>query len=554
MLRPLYQTAVTLVAAALLAGSAFAHDPVAIADPKVSAQEVPFHNDLGNLTYAVDTHSALTQRYFDQGLRLAYAFHHAEALRSFRAAQAHDPACAMCYWGEAFVLGPNINAAMQAGAANPAVAAVRRARPLARNPRERALIEALAKRYADDAQADQGARNRAYAEAMGEVVRQYPDDREIAVLYTDALMNTSPWDYWEGDGLTPKGKIGDALRTVEQVLEKNPNHPGAIHFYIHLTEASKRPERAEPYADKLAALMPGAGHLVHMPSHIYYRVGRYRDSVEVNKLAVHVDERTLKRMDAYPIYRNGYYPHAIHFVIASAQMAGDKATALEYARRLEGQIADEAAATIGWVQRILTVPYFMHAQFSTPQTILAIRDPGDRFPFVKAAWHYARGVAYAQKGDIEAARTEAANIAVINQTADLKMLLAWGVPAPDVLRIARHVVEARIAQSGGDLKRAVQEFQTAVSIQDSLPYMEPPHWYYPVRQSLGAALLAAGQPTQAIAVLQQSLERYPNNVHALYVLQKAQAAMGDDDGARATARRIEQAAIPTVDDITLGKI
>jgi tetratricopeptide (TPR) repeat protein len=554
MLRPLSQIAVTLTAAALLAGSAFAHDPVVAAGPKVSAEGVPLHDDLGNLAYPVDTRSALAQRYFDQGLRLAYAFHHAEALRSFRAAQTHDSACAMCYWGEAFVLGPNINAAMQTGAANPAVAAVRKARALAHDPRARALIEALAKRYTNDAQADQGALNRAYAEAMGEVRHRYPDDQEIAVLYTDALMNTSPWDYWEADGLTPKGKIGDAIRAVEQVLQANPNHPGAIHFYIHLTEASKKPERAEPYADKLAALMPGAGHLVHMPSHIYFRVGRYRDSAETNKTAVRVDEGTLKHMDVYPIYRNGYYPHAIHFVIASAQMAGDRATALEYAHRLEGKIAEEAAATIGWVQRILTVPYFVHAQFSTPQTILAPPDPGNRFPFVKAAWHYARGVAFAQNGNAKAARIEAANIATINQTADLNMLLAWGVPAPDVLRIARHIVEARIAQSEGDLKGAVQEFQIAVSIQDSLPYMEPPHWYYPVRQSLGAALLAAGQPTQAIAVLKQSLERYPNNVHALSVLRKAQAAAGDDDGARATARRIEQAAIPTVDQIALGKI
>lgn len=547
------QTA-ALMAAVLVAGSPLAHDPVVTVDPEVEAQGVPLHDDLGNLTYRVDTRSALAQRYFDQGLRLAYAFHHAEALRSFRAAQARDPVCAMCYWGEALVLGPNINAAMQAGAANPAVTAVRTAQALAHDPRERALIEALAKRYADDPEADRGGLNQAYAKAMGEVARLHPDDREIGVLYADALMNTSPWDYWEADGVTPKGKIGEAIRTLERVLGTSPNHPGAIHFYIHLTEASKRPERAEHYADKLAALVPGAGHLVHMPSHVYYRVGRYRDSAETNKVAVHVDERTLTRMEVYPIYRNGYYPHAIHFVIASAQMAGDKATAFEYARRLEGKITDEAAATIGWVQRILTVPYFVHAQFSTPEAILAVPDPGDRFPFVKAMWHYARGVAFAHKGNAEAARIEAATIATINQTADLEMLLAWGVPAPEVLRIARHVVEARIAQSEGNLERAVQQFRIAVSIQDSLPYMEPPHWYYPVRQSLGAALLAAGRPTQAIAVLEESLERYPNNVHALYVLEKAQAAAGDDDGARATARCIEQASLVQPGQLALGKI
>lgn len=543
-----------LISAALLAGNAFAHDPVTTPDSSVEAKEVPLHDDLGNLSYQVDTRSVSAQRYFNQGLRLTYAFHHAEALRSFRAAQSRDPSCGMCFWGEAYVLGPNINAAMRADAAHPAVAAIGEAQALARDPKERALINALATRYAENPEGDQGERNQAYADAMGRVARQYPDDRDIAVLYAAALMNTSPWDYWERDGVAPKGRTKDAISALERVLEVDPNHPGAIHFYIHITEASKHPERAEPYADKLAALMPGAGHLVHMPSHVYYRVGRYQDSMETNIEAVRVDERTFGKMQVYPIYRNGYYPHNIHFVISSAQMAGDRETALEYARRLEGKIQHQAAASIGWVQRILATPYFVHAQFSSPSTVLAIPVPGNEFSFVKAMWHYMRGIAHTQNGESKSARNEAARIAAINQAEDFQMLLAWGVPAPDVLRIARHVLEARIAQSEGDSERAIGEFRLAVSIQDALPYMEPPHWYYPVRQSLGAALVEKGQFEEAVAVLEESLQRFPNNVYALYALQKAQLALGDNDGALETQRHIRQASIPAFDQLALERI
>ncbi len=548
------QTRSWLLLIILAVAGAHAHEPVERPDVTAQPDRVPLHDDLGELTYPVTTGIELAQRYFDQGLRLAYAFHQAEALRSFRAAQQQDPRCAMCFWGEAWVLGPNINAAMDSTAIDPAGAAVRRAQALAEHPRERALIEALAQRYSGAPDVDKAAANRAYADAMAAVHRAYPRDVEIAVLYADALMNTSPWDYWEADGVTPKGQMGDAIDAIEAVLEEHPNHPGAIHYYIHLTEASRHPERAEPYADKLAALMPGAGHLVHMPSHVYFRVGRYRDSIETNRMAVQVDERTLARMDANDVYRDGLYPHNIHFVIASAQMAGDGATALEYALKLHGKISDAAAARVGWTQRIRAAPYLAYAQFGTPEAILGIPDPGGRFPYIKAMWHYARGVAFAQQADLEAARSEAARIAALRQSNDFEFLRNWGVPAPDVLRIARHVVEGRIAQAEGDRARAVREFQTAVTIQDSLPYMEPPHWYYPVRQSLGAALLAAGRPAEAVKELEISLARYPNNVYALFVLEQAQMAVGDMDGARATARRIEQSSIVPAGELALGQI
>jgi tetratricopeptide (TPR) repeat protein len=366
---------------------------------------------------------------------------------------------------------------------------------------------------------------------------QFPDDPDIAVLFADALMNTSPWDYWELDGRTLKGRLGEASAALEGVLAANPDHPGAIHMYIHLTEASATPEKAEPYADRLADLMPAAGHIVHMPAHTYYRVGRYLDSLKINIKAVEADEAYLARVEATGAYPFGYYPHNIHFVLVSAQMAGDAEHMLWAAERLEGKIPDEVAAEVGWIQVILPAPYFAHAQFSPPDVVLSLEDPGDTFPFVKAMWHYARGVAHAAKGDLGAARAEAARISDLNQSADFEMLLAWAVPAPDVLRLARHVLEGRIAQAEGNLERAIQEFEVAVQIQDSLPYLEPEYWYYPVRQSLGATLLMAGRAAEATEVFRAALLDAPNNGWALYGLMQAYHARNDQP-AKAAAEKL----------------
>jgi tetratricopeptide (TPR) repeat protein len=550
--------AVLLVSAVLVASNTLAHEQVASATHTAAeaGSAVPLYEDLGTLTYPVTTSNQLAQRYFDQGLRLTYAFNHAEALRGFREAQRLDATCAMCYWGEAFVLGPNINAPMDEAAGHPAVAAMAKARAHAphASAREQALINALAIRYSPDPKADRAALNQAYADAMADAAQRFPDDDEIAVLYVDAVMNLSPWDYWETDGKIPKGKIGEAVRSAEKVLARNPDHPGAIHLYIHLTEASATPERAEPYANRLAALMPGAGHLVHMPSHTFFRVGRYQDSAETNKVAVKADEAYLAKVKADGLYPYGYYPHNIHFVLASAQMAGDAQTALEYARRLEGKIPDAMAEQVGWIQVIKTAPYFAHAQLSSPEAILALPDPGGKFPLVQAAWHYARGVAFAAKGDIEQARSEAAHIAELNQKTDFSYLLAWGVPAPDLLRLARHVLEGRIAQAQGHTAQAIKEFQVGVSIQDTLAYMEPPYWYYPVRQSLGAALLMAGKPAEAEQVFTQSLEQFPHNGWTLYGLMQAQQAQGNETAARATEQRFKQAWLGDTKSLNLKRL
>src|SRR5919106_1412566 len=479
--------------------SAFKPTQLALATPAeaiAADAETPLWEGLGTLSHPISTSSERAQRYFDQGLRLAYAFNHAEAWRAFKQAQALDPGCAMCFWGEAFVLGANINAPMEQGAVQPAFVALTNAKARASKAteREQALIDALAQRYASSPDADGAALAEAYADAMAEAHKKYPDDQDIAVLFADAVMNTSPWDYWEADGRTPKGRLGEAVAAIEGVLAASPDHPGAIHLYIHLTEASAEPERAEPYADRLAALMPAAGHIVHMPAHTYYRIGRYLDALETNVAAVAADEAYLAQVEATGAYPYGYYPHNIHFALMSAFMAGDAERAMWAADRLDGKVQDEVAAQIGWIQLIKQGPYFTHAHMSDPDTVLAIADPGDGFPLVKAMWHYAPDVAFA---------------------------------ANDTMAIARHVVEARVAQAEGDLERAIAELETAVQIQDSLAYLEPPFWYYPVRQSLGAALLMAGRAADAEEVLRQSLIDAPNNGWALYGLMEAQQAQGD---------------------------
>jgi tetratricopeptide (TPR) repeat protein len=515
------------------------------AEPAGAADDgPPLWNFLGESTYPITTKNEMAQRYFDQGLRWSYAFNHPEAIRAFRKAQEIDPECAMCYWGEAFALGPNINAPMDPSAVEPAFAAVAKAQALAKgtSERERALIAALAERYAPDPRADRAALDSAYAEAMAEAAGQFPDDHGLAVLYADAVMNTSPWDYWEADGSTPKGSTGEAVQAVERVLAEDPDHTFAIHLYIHLVEASNAPERAEPYADRLGATMPGAGHIVHMPSHIYFRIGRYIDSLASNWAAVATDEFLLEQIgDAAGTYAYSYYPHNVHFLLESARMAGDGETALEAADKLPTVMADEVAHALPWVEIIKAAPYFAHAQFSAPGVTLDVPDPGSDFPYIKAMWHYARGVAQAAQGDPEAARAEADVIAQIGEMTDWHHMIEGGVPAPDLLRLARNLIAARVAQAEGDYDGAVTEFEQAVAIQDILPYLEPPYWYYPVRQSLGAALIQAGRPDEAERVFLESLLHFPNNGWALYGLMKAQEALGNRTGAAQTAKLLAKA-------------
>lgn len=493
----------------------------------------PLWKGLGDVTYKITTSNPLAQSYFDQGLRLAYAFNHDEARRAFRKAQKLDPDCAMCFWGEALVLGPNINLPMQDDAVAPAFAAAAKARMLAAKatPREQALIAALSTRYVRDPKADRVPLDAAYAAAMGKVAAQFPDDNEIGVLYAESVMDLSPWNYWQAGGNAPNPQSVPIVPALERVLARDPNHPGAIHYYIHAVEASDRPERAEPYADRLRGAVPGAGHLVHMPSHIYYRVGRYMDALADNKTAAEVDEHYLATSKApMGVYRLGYYPHNVHFVLASAQMAGDGPTVISAAEKLRGLIPDEVARTIALVQPVKAAPYFAHALFSSPATVLALPDPGNAIPYIKAMWHYSRGIASLAQGDLSAAGMEANAIGSL-ESGDFTLLRSAGIPAQDVLALARTVIEARVAQKQGDKAAAIDRFELASALQDRLPYMEPPYWYYPVRQSLAVALMQAGRFDEAEEQFKLALKRAPANGWSRYGLAQLYRARGWTDEA-----------------------
>jgi tetratricopeptide (TPR) repeat protein len=503
----------------------------------------PLLEGLGTRTLKITTASSAAQRFFDQGYRLAWGFNHAEALRAFRKAQRLDPNCAMCYWGEAWALGPNINVPMDAQANAPALTAVENARRLAprASARERALIAALAARYSPDAKADRAQLNAAYSNAMRKLAQQFQSDLEIAALYADALMNVSAWDYWEPGGKKLRANVADLVPTLERVLKQDPNHAGAIHLYIHAVEASSNPKRAERYADRLAKLAPQAGHLVHMPSHIYFVVGRYKDSLAANVNAVKADEAYLAAQKPAGVYPLGYYPHNVHFVMVSAQMGGDGQTVLASADKLGGLIPAEAAREVLMLQPMKAAPYFAHAQFSDAAAVMALADPGNDLPYIQTAWRYARGIALTRKGEVTGARRELAEIERIVAATDYKPFDAWKIPAKEVGQIAAHVLRARIAQAGNDLDGAVRELNAAIRIQDALPYMEPAYWYYPVRQTLGAVLLLTGDTRAARDAFGASLARTPNNALALYGLSQAYAREGLKREARAVDERFARA-------------
>lgn len=516
----------------------------------------PLWSNLGSATLPITTANPRAQQYFDQGLRLAYAFNHAEARRAFRTAQRLDPGCALCYWGEALVLGPNINAPMEDAALSPTLAALSQAEAKAdrASAKEQALIVALGKRYSDSPKLTREVLDAAYAEAMGKVAARFPDDEQIRVLYAEALMNLQPWDYWANGGAEPKGRTAEILTLLEGVLADNPDHPGAIHYYIHVVESSTQPERAEAYARRLPNAMPGAGHLVHMPFHVLYRIGKYQDALAANKAAVAADEAYIAQASPEGLYPQAYYPHNVHSLMVSAQMAGESKSAIEAAYKLVDIVSDETARSIPWVQPIKVAPYFAHAQFSPPDTVLALPDPGDGLPYVKAMWHYARGIAFAAKGDEPAALAEAEAIALFGEKTDFSALTAGGVPAPELLNLARHVVLARAAQSRGDFKTARGELETAIGIEDRLSYMEPPFWYYPLRQTLGAVLLQMGKAREAETVFLETLLRVPNNGWALYGLSETYKQLHDKRAAAQAQQRFEQAWAGERSALTLARL
>ncbi len=518
---------VTLATLAALASAAEAQAP---ADP------VPLYENLGSLSYRITTAEAATQRYFDQGLRLLYAFNHAESERAFREAERRDSSCAMCAWGVAMALGPNINAPMDSAAGVAAYAAIQRARgALDRETEaERGLVEALAQRYAPVPPADRAALDSAYARAMSALATRMPGDIEAQVLAADALMNLSPWNYWTKEGQA-RPATNEILSRLEASMAKNPNHPGACHLFIHAVEA-REPAKAVACAERLAELMPGAGHIVHMPGHIYIRVGRYADAIAANRHAVHADESYLEGpyVSQRGIYPQGYYPHNYHFMGFAAAMAGDKKTALYAARKVAEKVGPEVARAHGWLEAITPFLYWTQVTFGEWDAILAEPLPPSDLRFTTGMAYYARGMAFAAKGRWAEARVA------------LDTVQATAAQAPDgdnktALAIAALSLEGEIALRKGNAKGAVTALTKAAALEDGMVYTEPPTWYYPVRQSLGKALLAAGRPADAERAYREDLDRFPANGWSLFGLAASLERQGKRDEAKTVRAQFQDA-------------
>jgi tetratricopeptide (TPR) repeat protein len=488
----------------------------------------PLLENLGNYHHPISTTNSSTQRYFNQGLILAYGFNHAEALRSFQEAARLDPNCAMCYWGMAYVLGPNINAAMEDSDVPTAWEAIQQAIELSQhaNAKERAYINALAARYTPGPVEDRTALNLAYANAMREVARQYPDDADVVTLFAEALMDTTPWDYWQENG-EPKPEGAEIIATLESVLERNPNHAGALHLYIHAVEA-KRPELAAAAADRLRALNIHTGHLVHMPSHIYIRVGRYHDAVVANQEAAALDAHYARQHNPEGIYRVGYMPHNHHFLWYAAVMAGQREVALEAARDTAALVDQTLIGETGFgtLQHYAMIPLYTYVKFGMWDEVLAQPAPESDLIYPTGVWHFARGMAYTAQGqlqnaaqELEALKAAAANPALEGVAIDINR-------ATHLLQIATEVLAGELAAKQGDYQQAIAHLQTGVKLQNELNYSEPAPWYAPVQQTLGAVLLQAGRPAEAEQVYREDLAIYPNNGWSLYGLAQSLQAQG----------------------------
>jgi tetratricopeptide (TPR) repeat protein len=483
----------------------------------------PLLKGIGDLHHSVTTSSPEAQKYFDQALTLLYAFNHYESERSFRQVAQLDPNCAMAYWGQAMALGPNINDPVpDAEREQKGYQAIQKAQALAdkASAPERALIAALATRHA--AQPDRPALNLAYAEAMEKVAEGYPGDPDIQVLYADALMNTTPWDYWLKGG-EPKPLTKKVLAALDGVMKKHPNHAGAHHYHIHAVEAVD-PDRAEASADKLGGLVPVAGHLVHMPGHIYIRVGRYEDAAEANRKAIAADESYLTQCRAQGMYPIGYYPHNIHFLWAALTMQGHGVEAIEAARKAASQHNHEHMHKpgFGFPHLLSAVPTFALVRFGKFDEVLAAPEPDESMQFARGIRHFARGMAYRANDDVPAAEQELAALREIAARPELTQLKVFDVNAlSSLLEIATKMLEGEIEAAKGNFDQAEKLLRAAADSEDALLYTEPPDWPQPVRHSLGAVLLEAGRPADAEKVYHEDLVRHRGNGWSLFGLMES---------------------------------
>ena len=487
------------------------------------SQSATLMTGVGTLHHPVSTSNPEAQEFFDQGLRLIYDFNHDEAARSFQRAAELDPKLAIAYWGIAEAVGPNYNDPASEDRFKQAHNAIQKAVDLSANasPAEQAYIQAMAKRFPADPKADLRKAAESYHDAMREVVKKYPDDLDAATLFAESGMDLHPWGLWHVDG-TPEAGTEEIVITLESVIRRDPNHLGAIHYYIHSTEASPNPERALAYANKLAAMAPNAGHIVHMPAHVYIRTGDYEAAVKTNEEAAAVDRAYIKATGAQGIYPMMYYSHNLHFIAMCASMNGNYAEAKKNADLLVANVAPHVKE-MPPLEGFMTIPMAVDVRFHQWNDILAMPRPDPELKITTGFWHFARGMALAGTGKLNEAEAEYKIVAEAEQNTPPDVVFAAPIDnkAKDILKISEDVLGAKIAMARKDYAQAISLLTAAVAIQDTLKYGEPPDWFFPVRESLGATLLINGNAAGAEKVFRADLERNPRNPRSLFGLQQA---------------------------------
>lgn len=488
----------------------------------------PLFENLGDLHYPISTKEKMAQTFFDQGLKLTYAFNHAEAHRSFMEASRLDPGSAMTFWGQAYALGPNINDPLpddeRKAKCNEALARAKKLTSKA-DPREQALIGALAARYDEDLTKDIAELNMAYMEAMAKVMEKYPDDANIQTLYAAAVMNTMPWNYWDNEG-NPAANTLKGKQALERAMDIDPDHPGAHHYYIHMVELPK-PDLAVPSAEKLGSLMPAAGHIVHMPSHIFIRVGRYMDAVEANEKAILADEDYISQCYSQGMYPLGYYPHNLHFLWSASSLLGASDKAIDAAKKTAEKVPVGELKTLPFLQDFASTPLLAYTRFGKWNQILTIPYPGDDYKHLKLIWHYARGIAFLRKDNVKEAREEQEAISQMVKDPELETIIAnYTNPTSAIALVALEVLNGEIAMAEGNRSKATEHFTKAIALEDKLVYSEPAAWHIPVRQTLGAFLLQGEEYAEAEKVYREDLEKLRQNGWSLMGLYKSLMGQG----------------------------
>ena len=488
----------------------------------------PLFNNLGNLHFPISTKNERAQAFFNQGVKLSYAFNHAEGHRSFMEAARLDPNSAMSYWGQAFALGPNINDPLpteeRKNKINEAVAKAKKL-ALKSNAKERALIEALSVRYSEDLTSDAAELNMAYMKAMANVVKKFPEDANIQILYAASVMNTVPWNYWDKDG-NPSPNIKEAKAALESAMELEPENPGGHHYYIHMVELPY-PDMGVASADKLVTLMPGAGHIVHMPSHIYIRVGRYLDAVKVNQIAIQADEDYIAQCFAQGLYPLAYYPHNIHFLWSSASLLGDSEIAIDAAKKTAEKVPTGELVTLPFLQDFSATPLLAYTRFGKWNEILTIPAPSADIKHLNLIRHYARGIAFIRKGNSKDAQEELDAIATLKKDPELETLVATANNASiHSANIAYEIVAGELAAAKGEISTAISHLEKAVEFEDALTYTEPAAWHIPTRQNLGAVLMNVGDFEAAEKIFKEDLDILRQNGWSLMGLYNSLKAQG----------------------------